>query len=61
MSKEDFAILKMIKLTYTGEALDMQLKAWAKYPTLRSDCFTKALEKQYLRNQYIKHLQSQNA
>jgi hypothetical protein len=59
MSKPDNSTLRLIKLTYVGEELEMYLQAWEIYPTLTSDCWSKAMEKQYLRNKFVKELKAQ--
>lgn len=57
--KPNGAILKNIKLQYSGEELELQLLAWNLHPTLKSDCFVKSMEKAALRSRYVKELKAQ--
>lgn len=50
------AILRLIKMTYTGEELELQLRAWQKYPTLKTDCALTARQKEGKRAAYVKRL-----
>lgn len=59
MSTENKSILRLIKLTYSGEELDMQLAAWEIYPTLTTDCNIRATQKKYLRDEYVKLMKKQ--
>jgi hypothetical protein len=59
MSQPDNSTLRIIKMTYSGEELDMYLRAWEVHPTLTSDCWSKAMEKQYLRNKFVKALKAE--
>lgn len=54
-------ILRLIKIKYSHlpDELELQLKAWEKYPTLKKDCFSKSLEKEYLRAKFVKELKTQ--
>jgi hypothetical protein len=52
------SILKLIKLTYSGDELEYQLQAWEAYPTLKSDCTIKSLEKAALRAKFVKELKA---
>lgn len=56
---ENKSILRLIKMTYSGEELEMYLAAWAAHPTLKSDCLSKSLEKAYLRAKFVKELKKQ--
>ena len=56
--KPNGAILKLIKMTYTGEELEMYLKAWDAHPTLMKDCLTKSLEKARDRARFVKELKA---
>jgi hypothetical protein len=51
---EHKGILAAIKLKYDGEVLAAMLEAWEIYPTLKSDCMTKRMEKEYERRKYVK-------
>jgi hypothetical protein len=52
------SILKLIQLQYSGEELEYQLQAWSVYPTLKTDCTIKALEKAALRAKFVKELKA---
>lgn len=60
MSTPNKAILRYIKMTYTGDELAYQLAAWEAIPTLKSDCFSKALEKEYARAKFVRELKAKN-
>jgi hypothetical protein len=55
---ENKKILRLIKLQYSGEELEMYLRAWAAHPTLKTDCTIKQLEKAYLRSKFVKELKN---
>jgi hypothetical protein len=48
-SKPNGAILKLIKMTYTGEELEAMLKAWNDFPTYKTDCPNEQRIKEELR------------
>jgi hypothetical protein len=54
--KPNGAILKLIRMKYTGEELEAMLKAWEKYTTWKSDCATTARFKELARIDYAKKL-----
>jgi hypothetical protein len=53
-SVEHKGILAAIRLRYDGEILTVMLEAWEIYPTLKSDCMSKRMEKEYERRRYVK-------
>lgn len=55
---EDKTVLRLIKLTYSGDELEMYLQAWEVHPTLKTDCFQKQMEKAYLRSKFVKSLKA---
>lgn len=57
---ENKTILRVIKMKWANqpEELELQLKAWEVYPTLKTDCFSKSLEKEYLRAKFVKQLKA---
>jgi hypothetical protein len=59
VSQPDNGVLRIIRLTYSGEELELYLRAWEVHPTLTSDCWSKAMEKQYLRNKFVKALKAE--
>jgi hypothetical protein len=58
MTTENKSILRLIKLSYEGEELAYQLLAWSAYPTLKSDCTIKQLEKARDRAKFVKELKA---
>jgi hypothetical protein len=59
MGKENTKILRLIKLQYSGEELEMYLQAWSVHPTLKTDCTIKQLEKAAQRAKFVKQLKSE--
>lgn len=55
----DTSILRLIKLTYSSDELEMYLDAWDVYPTFQTDCQITRTKKQYLREEYVKLLRKQ--
>jgi hypothetical protein len=52
---EHKGILAAIKLKYDGEVLAAMLEAWEIYPTLKSDCMSKRMEKEYERRKWVRN------
>jgi hypothetical protein len=51
---EHKGILAAIRLKYSGEILAAMLEAWEITPTLKSDCMSKRMEKEYERRKWVK-------
>lgn len=56
MSTPNLSILRVIKMQYSGKELEYHLKAWDAYPTLKTDCFVKSMEKAAQRAKFVKKL-----
>jgi hypothetical protein len=61
--QENKTILALIKLKYRDnpEELELWLLAWDAHPTLKKDCYSKQLEKDYLRHKFVKELKVSKA
>jgi hypothetical protein len=56
--QENKTILSLIKLKHRDnpEELELWLMAWAHHPTFKKDCYSKQMEKDYLRHKFVKEL-----
>jgi hypothetical protein len=50
---EDKALLKLIKLLYSGKELEAALSAWQTFPTYKTDCPSERRLKEQLRKTRI--------
>jgi hypothetical protein len=56
--QENKTILSLIKLKHRDnpEELELWLLAWQAIPTYKKDCYSKQMEKDYLRHKFVKEL-----
>jgi hypothetical protein len=56
--QENKTILSLIKLKHRDnpEELELWELAWKAHPTFKKDCYSKQMEKDYLRHKFVKQL-----